>query len=276
MSEIGATSSSRRRRKARFKETHMQSLLGKSAIITGASSGIGRAAACQFAAEGAKVVLVARRAQMLDDAVREIEDAGGEAIAVAGDVCEEATHARSVEAAVARFGGLDIAFNNAGALGERGAAADISVEGWRNALDANLTSAFLAAKNQLPAIEKRGGGSVIFTSTFVGHITGFPGMAPYAAAKAGLIGLIRVLAVEYAERSVRVNALLPGGVDTPMGWEAAGSQEMQRFIASLHPVRRLAAPEEIARAALFLASDAASFVTGSTLVADGGVSMSKA
>jgi NAD(P)-dependent dehydrogenase (short-subunit alcohol dehydrogenase family) len=253
----------------------MQSLLGKVAVITGASSGIGRAAARLFAAEGANVVLVARRARMLDDVVGEIEDVGGAAIAVAGDVCEESAHARSVEAAVARFGGLDIAFNNAGALGERGAAADISVDGWRKALDANLTSAFLAVKSQIPAIEKRGGGSVIFTSTFVGHITGFPGMAPYAAAKAGLIGFMRVLAVEYAGRGVRVNALLPGGVDTPMGDEAAGSEETKRFIASLHPVRRLAAPEEIAKAALFLASDAASFVTGSTFVADGGVSMSK-
>jgi NAD(P)-dependent dehydrogenase (short-subunit alcohol dehydrogenase family) len=251
----------------------MDALRGKVAIITGASSGIGRAAALLFAQEGAKVVAAARRKQELDALVTEIVAAGGRAVAVAADV-KDASHAEKLVAtAREQFGGLDIAFNNAGTLGEMGSVEAVSLDGWREALEINLTSAFLAAKYQLPAIVARGGGSVIFTSTFVGHTVGFPGMAAYAASKAGLVGLTQVLAAEYGAWGVRVNALLPGGTDTPMGRSVADTPEKRDFVAGLHALKRIAAPEEIARSALYLASEAASFTTGTAMLVDGGVSV---
>jgi NAD(P)-dependent dehydrogenase (short-subunit alcohol dehydrogenase family) len=253
----------------------MRELDGKTAIVTGASSGIGRAAARLFAEHGAKVVVGARRRDALDDLVAEIEAEGGEAVAHAGDVRDEACAQGLVGLAVERFGGLDIAFNNAGTLGEMGALGDLSLEGWRETLDVNLTGAFLGAKHQIPAMLSRGGGSLVFTSTFVGHTVGFPGMAAYGAAKAGLVGLARVIAAEYGAQGIRANALLAGGTDTPMGAEVANTPETIAFVEGLHALKRIAQPDEIAQAALFLASDASSFVTGSAMAADGGVSISR-
>jgi NAD(P)-dependent dehydrogenase (short-subunit alcohol dehydrogenase family) len=153
----------------------MAALANKVAIITGASSGIGRATAKLFAQEGARLILAARRKDALDELVEEIVEAGGEAIACAGDVKDEALHVRLAESADSTFGGLDIAFNNAGTLGEMGPTPQISLAGWTDALETNLTSAFLAAKHQIPLMLDRGGGSLIFTSTFVGHTAGMPG-----------------------------------------------------------------------------------------------------
>jgi NAD(P)-dependent dehydrogenase (short-subunit alcohol dehydrogenase family) len=255
----------------------MEALNGKVAIVTGASSGIGRSTALLFAEEGAKVVVSARRRGELEALVSEIEAAGGEAVAVVGDIRDEAIAERIVGTAVAQFGGLDIAFNNAGGTGEMAPGPDISTEGWRETLDINLTSAFLGAKHQLPAMVARGGGSLIFTSSFVGYTAGFPGMAAYAASKAGLIGLTQVLAVEFAAKGVRVNAVLPGGTDTPASVTNApgASPDLLAFIEGLHALKRLARPEEIARSVLHLASDASSFVTGSAFLVDGGVSISR-
>jgi NAD(P)-dependent dehydrogenase (short-subunit alcohol dehydrogenase family) len=253
----------------------MTQLAGKVAIITGASSGIGHAAARLFAQQGARLVLVARREATLAELAAEISGAGGDAIAVAGDVAEEATAVAAVKMAVERFGGLDIAFNNAGTMGENAPLAGLSLENWRHVLDVNLTSAFLAARYQVLAMLERGGGSLIFTSTFVGHTVGFPGMAAYAASKAGLGGLVQVIAAEYGPHNIRANALLPGGTDTPMGRAATATPDARRFVEGLHALKRLAEPAEIAQAALFLASDAASFVTGTCLLADGGVSVTR-
>lgn len=253
----------------------MGQLAGKVAIVTGASSGIGYEAARLFACEGAKLVAVARRRDALDQLIGEIAAEGGEAVAVAGDVQEEATAAAAVETAVARFGGLDIAFNNAGVLGDAAPVPDITVASWESVLAVNLTGAFLGAKHQIPAMLARGGGSLVFTSTFVGHTVGFPGMGAYAASKAGVVGLMQVIAAEYGPQGIRANALLPGGTDTPMGRAAAPTPDAKRFVEGIHALKRIAAPAEIARAALFLASDAASFVTGTALVADGGVSITR-
>lgn len=255
----------------------MNVLANKVAIVTGASSGIGRATAKLFAREGAKVVVSARRQAELDTLVGEIEAAGGQAIAVAGDIKSEKLARDLVDAAVKRFGSLDIAFNNAGSSGAMGSVADVSLDGWRDTLDTNLTSAFLGAKYQVPAMLARGGGSLIFTSSFVGSTVGFPGMAAYAASKAGLIGLTQVLAVEFGAKGIRANAILPGGADTPSNAaNLPGAPEGTRgFIEGLHALKRLGQPEEIAQSVLHLASDASSFITGVALLVDGGVSINR-
>jgi NAD(P)-dependent dehydrogenase (short-subunit alcohol dehydrogenase family) len=255
----------------------MTALKDKIAIVTGASSGIGYATAKLFARQGAKVVVAARRQAELDALLAVIEDAGGEAIAVAGDVKDETYAKALVETAVARFGGLDIAFNNAGIVGEMGPVSDLLAAGWHDTLDTNLTSAFLGAKYQVPAMIMRGGGSIIFTSSFVGYTVGMPGMAAYAASKAGLIGLTQVLAAELGSKGIRVNAILPGGTDTPASITNApgATPETLAFVESLHALKRMATPDEIARSVLYLASDASSFTTGSALLVDGGVSINR-
>lgn len=252
----------------------MLALTNKVAIVTGASSGIGRATALLFAAEGAKIIAAARRQPELDALAAEIAEDGGEAVALAGDVNDEAYAKALVELAQGRFGGLDIAFNNAGAVGTMGPVSEMSRQTWEDVLDTNLTSAFLAAKHQIPALLARGSGSLIFTSSFVGVTVGMPGMAAYAAAKAGLVGLTQVLAAEYGREGIRVNALLPGGTDTPAATFKTADE--RAFVEGLHALKRIARPEEIARSALYLASDASSFTTGTALFADGGVSINRA
>ncbi|MFD1327031.1 SDR family oxidoreductase [Mycoplana ramosa] len=253
----------------------MTRLDNKVAIITGASSGIGRAAALLFARQGAKVVLSARGRERLDEVADDVRGEGGAVITVPGDVSEEAHHQALVEAAQAEFGGIDIAFNNAGTTGPVGPLPELSIAEWRGVLDVNLTSGFLAAKYQLPAIEARGGGTIVFTSTFVGYTAGFPGLAAYAASKSGLVGLVQVLASEYGPKGIRVNALLPGATDTPMGRDVANTPEAREFVAGLNALKRIAQPEEIARAALFLCSDASSFITGTAMLVDAGVSINR-
>jgi NAD(P)-dependent dehydrogenase (short-subunit alcohol dehydrogenase family) len=255
----------------------MLALLDKVAIVTGASSGIGRATAKLFAEQGAKVVVAARRKAELDVLVAEITEAGGDAQALPGDVRDEAFAKALVELAVSTYGGLDVAFNNAGIVGAMKPVSDLTLDDWRKTLDTNLTGAFLGAKYQVPAMIERGDGSLIFTSTFVGHTVGMPGMAAYAASKAGLIGLTQVLAAEFGPKGVRVNALLPGGTDTPASITNApgAGPEVLAFVAGLHALKRIAKPEEIARSALYLASDASSFTTGTALLADGGVSINR-
>lgn len=253
----------------------MHQLKDKTAIVTGASSGIGHATARLFAQLGAKLVVSARREAELADLVAAIRADGGEAVAVAGDVREEETSVALVQTATDRFGGLDIAFNNAGALPEMGSTPDISVSGWRETLDINLTGAFLGAKHQIPAMLARGSGSIVFTSTFVGHTVGFPGMAAYASAKAGLVGLTQVIASEFGPQNIRANALICGGVDTPMGRMVANTPEALAFVSGLYALKRIAQPIEIANAAAFLASNASSFMTGTTTLVDGGVSINR-
>lgn len=254
----------------------MMLLNEKVAIVTGASSGIGRAAARLMAQQGARIVVTARREAELAALVSEIRERGGDAVALAGDVRDERHAEALVALAVGTFGGLDIAFNNAGTLGAMGPTPSIALHDWTETLAANLTSAFIGAKHQIPAMLNRQGGSLIFTSTFVGYTAAFPGMAAYAASKSGLIGLTQALATEFGPSGIRVNAILPGGTDTPMGREVANTPEAEAHVKALHALKRMATPEEIAQSVLYLASDAASFTTGTAMLVDGGVSISRA
>lgn len=244
----------------------MNLLDGKVAIITGASSGIGKAAALLFAAHGASVVLVARRQEPLSAAAEEIKGRGGRALAVVGDVTQESVHDEAVAAARATFGGLHIGFNNAGVVGTTAPLAEIEPRQWSEVLAVNLTAAFLGARSQIPAMIEQGGGALVFTGSFVGNSVGLPSMGAYGAAKAGLLGLVRGITADYASVGIRANALLPGGTAT----DVAGDDAQRAWAAGLHAMKRIAQPEEIAQAALFLASDMSSFVTGSALWADGG------
>jgi NAD(P)-dependent dehydrogenase (short-subunit alcohol dehydrogenase family) len=247
-------------------------LKNKSVIITGASSGIGAAAAQTFADAGAQLVLGARRQAELEIVAAGVRRQGGRAVVLAGDVRDPGYAEALVQLAQGEFGGLDAAFNNAGIVGDLVSMPKMSVENWTDVIATNLTSAFYAAKAQLPALLARGQGAIVFTSSFVGVSNGgLAGMGAYAASKAGLVGLVKSLASDHASAGVRINALLPGGTVTPAGGE--GDPETLAFIANLHPMKRLAAASEIAEAALFLLSDRARFITGSAMFVDGGISV---
>lgn len=247
-------------------------LRNKSIIITGASSGIGAAAALLFAAEGANLVLGARRASNLEVLTDQINQGDSRAVFLAGDVKDEGYADALVKLATKEFGGFDGAFNNAGIVGEMGPITDMPIANWNEVISANLTSAFLAAKAQIPVLMSQGRGSIVFTSSFVGFSNGgMPGMAAYAASKAGMIGLVKSLASDHAADGIRINALLPGGTVTPAGGE--GNPTVLDFVANLHPMKRMASSREIAQAALFLLSDRSSFMTGSPMIVDGGMSV---
>ncbi|MCW8988341.1 MAG: SDR family oxidoreductase [Gammaproteobacteria bacterium] len=253
----------------------MSLLFDKVAIVTGASSGIGYATSKLFAKEGAKVVVAARRQAELDALVDEITQEGGHAIALAGDVKDENFAEALVDLATGHFGGLDVAFNNAGTMEWMGDTREVQLSEWEDTLNTNLTSAFLGAKYQIPALLERSSGSLIFTSSFVGYTVGFPQTAAYSASKAGIIGLTQALATEFGSKGIRVNALLPGATDTPMGRAFANTPEIVAFVEGLYALKRMALPEEIARSALYLASDVSSFTTGTALLVDGGVSINR-
>ena len=250
-------------------------LQDKTIIVTGASSGIGAAAARIFAAEGARLVISARRGDRLDDLAARIDQSAGRVAVLAGDVAAPGHAEALVALARDRFGGLDGAFNNAGQIGSGARVHETGDAEWQRLIATNLTAAFLAARAQVPALLERGGGALVFTGSFIGHTAVLPGMGSYAASKAGLIGLVQALAVDYGPQRIRANALLPGGTLTEMAGDAATNPDSAAFIAGLHALKRMAQPQEIARAALFLLSDHASFVTGSALLADGGNSICK-
>jgi len=221
----------------------MNAILNKVAIVTGASSGIGRETAKLFAQEGAKVIVAARRQAELDMLVEEITQAGGEVKALAGDVTSETYAKALVDLALKEFGQLDIAFNNAGTIGSMATVSDVTLEDWNNTINTNLTSAFLGAKYQRPAMTR--GGSVIFTSSFVGYTIGMPQMTAYAASKAGMIGFTKALAIECGPDGIRVNALIPGGTDTPMAKTFGDSLEVTVFVHHMHALKRQVKPDAI-------------------------------
>ncbi|MFJ2025647.1 SDR family NAD(P)-dependent oxidoreductase [Streptomyces sp. NPDC087897] len=245
-------------------------LSGKVALITGASSGIGAAAARHFADEGAAVVLVARRAHLVEEAAERIGKDGGRAVAVPGDVTRRADMDRAVATAVDRFGTLDCAFNNAGHAGAGTLLHELSDDEFDRTLDVNLRGVWNCLRAQLPAMMAAGGGAIVNTSSVAG-VRATSASAPYVAAKHAVLGLTRAAAAEYGEHGIRVNALVVGSTDTEMmdSVLAAGPAVRARFGGKAIQ-QRLADPAEIARAAAWLCSDASSFTTGAALAVDGG------
>jgi NAD(P)-dependent dehydrogenase (short-subunit alcohol dehydrogenase family) len=249
-------------------------LKGKVAIITGAGSGLGRAAAVLFAGESAKVVVAANREKDGEQTVKSIKEAGGDAIFARVDVTKAADVENAVKAAVTRYGKLDIMLNNAGTPGRGKLIADITEEEWNRVISINLTGVFLGTKYAIPEMLKGAGGVII-------NISSVAGVSPrryagaYAAAKAAVIQLTRVTALEYARKNIRANCILPGPIDTPFFAKVAGGDPekialFKEVVRNEVPMGRFAQPEEIAQVALFLASDEASYITGAAFAADGG------
>jgi NAD(P)-dependent dehydrogenase (short-subunit alcohol dehydrogenase family) len=240
---------------------------GKVAIVIGASRGIGAASARAFADAGATVVLAARTASAIATVADEIKAAGGRALAVPTDMTDPESVELLVEKTLAAFGHLDIAFNNAGAGQMPRPLADISFEEFEAGLKANLYGAFLGMKYEIPAMLAAGGGAIVNMSSTAG-LQGAPGMGPYAAGKHGVVGLTKTAAIDYAKSNIRVNALAPGPIVNEQ--MANLPEERLQTIARFIPLGRLGRTEEVARAAVWLCSDEASFITGTVLSVDGG------
>ncbi|KQM63330.1 oxidoreductase [Sphingomonas sp. Leaf17] len=247
-----------------------QRFTGKVAFITGAASGIGRAAAIAFAREGAGVAITDRSEDALALLRDEIARSGAEVLAMPCDVADPAQVESAVARTVARFGRLDCAFNNAGVENRAAAVHDIDVAEWDRILGINLRGTFLCMKHELAQMAAQGSGVVVNTSSGAG-IRGVAGGAAYAASKHAIIGLTRSAALDYAAKGIRVNAVLPGNIETPMMDRFTGG-DVQKAI-DLEPVGRLGKPEEIAEAVLWMCSDLGGFVTGAATVIDGGWSL---
>jgi len=245
-------------------------LKDKIALITGAGSGMGRATATLFAREGAKVAVVDVNVAGAEDTVRRITSAGGEAIAIRADVSNSEDASSMVARAVEQFGGLDIIYNNAGIEGEGRFTSEVTEEQFDRIIAINLRGVWLGMKYALPELVKRGGGVVISTASIAGLI-GLRGSVAYSAAKAGVIGMTRVVAVEYGRYNIRANCICPGFIHTEMADRVSGGRGFsEEFTRRASVFRRMGKPEEIAQTALFLASDDCPFATGQPFVIDGG------
>ncbi len=242
---------------------------GKIALITGGGSGIGRAASVAFARAGAKAVIGDVVAEGGNRTVELIKDTGGEAIFVHTDVTVGREVERLVKAAVDTYGGLDCAYNNAGIEGAQAGIVDCTEEEWQRVIAVDLTGVWLCLKHEIPAMIKRGGGSIVNTSSVMG-LVGAPSIPAYIASKHGVAGLTKAAALEFAKSGIRVNAVCPGAIRTPMIERILAAGTTEASLAAPQAIPRLGRPEEIAAAVVWLCSDAASFVTGVTMPVDGG------
>jgi NAD(P)-dependent dehydrogenase (short-subunit alcohol dehydrogenase family) len=243
-------------------------LEGKIALVTGGGTGIGRAIALLFASEGARVVVAGRRSEPLSQVVHEIRNHGGTATFCRGDVSKPDRVELMVQGAIFNFGGLDILVNNAGIFAE-GTVVDTDEKRWDKILGTNLKGAYLVSRQAVPAMKARGGGSIINNASVHGMV-GMKNGAAYCASKGGLVQLTRAMALDHAADRIRVNAICPGLIDTPMTRDADGGTKWLDQEVGRYPIARSGAVEEVARLALFLASEDSSWVTGAVLPIDGG------
>jgi NAD(P)-dependent dehydrogenase (short-subunit alcohol dehydrogenase family) len=241
---------------------------GKVAFVTGAASGIGEAIARQLAARGAKVVVADLKLEPAEKLVAEIKAAGGEAAAVAVDVSQVDQVEKAIAFTTDTFGRLDLAVNNAGIGGKAAKAGDYTFEDWHKVIDVNLNSVFYSMKYEIAAMLKSGGGAIVNMASILGT-NGFANAPAYVAAKHGVVGLTKAAAIDYAKEGIRVTAVGPGFIETPL-LGSATPKEVMDGLRSLHPVGRLGQPDEVAALTLFLLSDTASFITGSYHLVDGG------
>jgi NAD(P)-dependent dehydrogenase (short-subunit alcohol dehydrogenase family) len=242
---------------------------GKAALVTGGASGIGKVVAQQYAANGASVLLSDIDESLGQAAATQIGSAGGKAIFVKADVARPEDCEQLVSTAIREIGRLDYACNNAGVGGEQNTTGDYSIEGWQRVISINLSGVFYCMKYELPAMLQSGGGSIVNMASILGEVS-FLGAAAYVAAKHGVVGLTKTAAVEYASRGIRVNAVGPGFISTPMIQALEENKPAYDQLVAMHPIGRLGRPEEVGELVMWLSSDKASFVTGAYYPVDGG------
>lgn len=248
----------------------MKEFDGKVALVTGGGSGIGRAAALAFARKGAKVVIADRNVQRGEETISMIRDAGGTANFRRTDVSVAADIEALVNYAMTTYGRLDLAFNNAGIEGDVKPLADQTESNFDAVMDINVKGVWLSMKYEIPRMLEQGGGAIVNSSSVAG-VVGFPGIGIYAASKHAVIGLTKTAALEYSPQGIRINAVSPGAIDTEMIDRLADGMNVKKDdLNTLHPMGRIGRVAEVAEAVLWLCSDRASFVTGHTLIVDGG------
>jgi NAD(P)-dependent dehydrogenase (short-subunit alcohol dehydrogenase family) len=245
-------------------------LSGKVAFVTGAASGIGRAAAIAFAQAGADVALVDVNQDGLEETAEQVQRLGRRPLVLRADVSSDEETRRAVDETVKGFGRLDCAFNNAGIEGKNAKTAELAVADWDRVIAVNLRSIFLSMRHEIPHMLEQGGGAIVNCASVAG-LVGFAGLPAYTASKHAVVGLTKTASLEYATQNIRINAVAPGVIDTPMIERfTGGTAEGRKAMESLEPIGRMAKPEEVASAVVWLCSDAASYVLGYTLAVDGG------